>query len=131
MAMQAVADFSREMNSITDSRPPVSKAKMTSVTKAAVKAVRMYKHVVQGVEKFIAKCGPQYKIPGLYVIDSIVRSSRHQFGAERDVFGPRFARNFRQTFHMLFTTCPPDDKVSLIRFFILRSTFSSIIYFAA
>ena len=33
----------------------ISKAKMSQVTKSAIKAIKMYKHVVQSVEKFIAK----------------------------------------------------------------------------
>ena len=64
---------------------------MTAITKGAIRAIKYYKHVVQSVEKFIQKCRPEYKIPGLYVIDSIVRQSRHQFGAAKDVFAPRFA----------------------------------------
>lgn len=52
----------------------------------------------------------EYKIPGLYVIDSIVRQSRHQFGADKDVFAPRFAKNLLSTFTHLFQ-CPPEDKV--------------------
>lgn len=45
------------------------------------------------------------------MIDSIVRQSRHQFGAEKDVFAPRFAKNMQTTFINLFR-CPPEDKVS-------------------
>lgn len=56
------------------------------------------------------QCKPEYKVPGLYVIDSIVRQSRHQFGAEKDVFAPRFAKNMQTTFINLFR-CPPEDKV--------------------
>lgn len=59
------------------------------------------------------QCKPEYKVPGLYVIDSIVRQSRHQFGSEKDVFAPRFARNIVQTFVHLFN-CPVEDKVSEI-----------------
>uniref|UniRef100_A0A8C4NM72 SR-related CTD associated factor 8 n=1 Tax=Eptatretus burgeri TaxID=7764 RepID=A0A8C4NM72_EPTBU len=87
---------------------------MTQLTKAAIKAIKLYKHVVQSVEKFILKCRPEYKVPGLYVIDSIVRQSRHQFGAERDVFGPRFAKNVSATFHNLYK-CPSDDKSKIVR----------------
>ena len=58
----------------------------------------------------LAQCAPEYKVPGLYVIDSIVRQSRHQFGQEKDVYGPRFSKNFDKTFHNLFV-CPPDDQV--------------------
>lgn len=79
-----------------------------------MKAIKFYKHVVQSVEKFIQKCRTEYKIPGIYVIDSIVRQSRHQFGADKDVFAPRFARNIQTTFVHLFK-CPPDEKGRLIR----------------
>lgn len=76
-----------------------------------MRAIKFYKHVVQSVEKFIQKCKSEYKIPGLYVIDSIVRQSRHQFGPDKDVFAPRFSRNIKTTFLHLFR-CPPDEKVS-------------------
>lgn len=56
------------------------------------------------------QCGPEYKLPGLYVVDSIVRQSRHQFGTEKDAFGPRFSKNFLKTFRNLFL-CTPSDQV--------------------
>lgn len=56
------------------------------------------------------KCKPELKVPGLYVVDSIVRQSRHQFGMDKDVFGPRFLKNFTATFQNLYM-CPADDKV--------------------
>lgn len=87
---------------------------MAAITKAAMRAIKFYKHVVQSVEKFILKCRPEYKVPGLYVIDSIVRQSRHQFGPEKDVFAPRFARNIQETFANLFR-CAPEDKSRIIR----------------
>ncbi len=87
---------------------------MTSITKGAIKAIKFYKHVVQSVEKFIQKCRPEYKIPGLYVIDSIVRQSRHQFGPDKDVFAPRFSKNVKLTFYHLYK-CPEEDKSKVIR----------------
>ncbi|NWR53887.1 SCAF8 protein, partial [Bucorvus abyssinicus] len=75
---------------------------------------QFYKHVVQSVEKFIQKCKPEYKVPGLYVIDSIVRQSRHQFGQEKDVFAPRFSNNIISTFQNLYR-CPGDDKSKIVR----------------
>ena len=76
--MEAVKAFNQELSSLYELKPPISKARMTSITKSAIKAIKFYKHVVQSVEKFIQKCRPEFKIPGLYVIDSIVRQSRHQ-----------------------------------------------------
>ena len=46
-------DFQKELNSILESKPPISKAKMNSIVKAAIKSVKYYKHVVYFVEHFI------------------------------------------------------------------------------
>ncbi|XP_068069655.1 SR-related and CTD-associated factor 4b isoform X1 [Danio rerio] len=114
MDMEAVNAFNGEMSSMMDMTPPISRAKMMSVTKAGIKAIRLYKHVVQIVEKFIKRCKPDLKVPGLYVVDSIIRQSRHQFGADKDLFGPRFLKNFTVTFQNLFE-CPEDDKGKILR----------------
>ena len=47
-------------------------------------------------------------------MDSIVRQSRHQFGTEKDVFGPRFTKNVAITFHHLFK-CPTEERSKIIR----------------
>ncbi|XP_047449510.1 SR-related and CTD-associated factor 4-like [Mugil cephalus] len=112
--MDAVNAFNMELFSMIDMKPPISRAKMMSVTKSAIKAIKLYKHVVQIVEKFIKKCKPELKVPGLYVVDSIVRQSRHQFGVDKDVFGPRFLKNFTDTFQHLYR-CPEDDKSKIVR----------------
>ncbi|XP_037953014.1 SR-related and CTD-associated factor 4 isoform X2 [Teleopsis dalmanni] len=112
--MENVVAFNSELSGLYDSKPPISKAKMAAITKSAMRAIKFYKHVVQSVEKFILKCRPEYKVPGLYVIDSIVRQSRHQYGPEKDVFAPRFARNIKETFANLFR-CAPEDKSRIIR----------------
>lgn len=111
--------FFLQLSGLYDNKPPISKAKMNAITKGAIKAIKFYKHVVHSVEKFIQKCKPEYKVPGLYVIDSIVRQSRHQFGQDKDVFAPRFAKNMQQTFANLFR-CPPEDKVSYIKLLCFR-----------
>ena len=102
---------------------------MQAITKCAMKGVKFYKHIVQSVEKFLQKCKVEYKIPGLYVIDSIVRQSRHQFGQDKDVFGPRFAKNLLVTFYFIYQ-CNPEDKVSYLLlycqlFFLLPLCYSS------
>lgn len=112
--MDAVNAFNVELFSMIDMKPPISRAKMMSVTKSAIKAIKLYKHVVQLVEKFVKKCKPELKVPGLYVVDSIVRQSRHQFGVDKDVFGPRFLKNFTETFHHLYC-CPEEDKTKILR----------------
>ncbi|KAM8903351.1 SR-related and CTD-associated factor 4-like isoform 2-T2 [Spinachia spinachia] len=112
--MDAVNAFNMELFSMIDMKPPISRAKMMSVTKSAIKAIKLYKHVVQIVEKFVKKCKPELKVPGLYVVDSIVRQSRHQFGVDKDVFGPRFLKNFTDTFQNLYR-CPEDDKSKILR----------------
>uniref|UniRef100_A0A8C7K6G6 SR-related CTD-associated factor 4b n=1 Tax=Oncorhynchus kisutch TaxID=8019 RepID=A0A8C7K6G6_ONCKI len=112
--MDSVNAFNLELFSMIDMKPPISRAKMMSVTKSAIKAIKLYKHVVQIVEKFIKKCKPELKVPGLYVVDSIVRQSRHQFGVDKDVYGPRFQKNFTPTFQNLYL-CPHDDKSKIIR----------------
>ncbi|TRY83123.1 hypothetical protein DNTS_020642 [Danionella cerebrum] len=112
--MDAVNAFNHELFSLMDTKPPISRAKMISITKSAIKAIKLYKHVVQIVEKFIKKCKPEYKVPGLYVVDSIVRQSRHQFGADKDVFGPRFTKNIAGTFENL-CLCPTEDRSKIVR----------------
>ncbi|KAL1261192.1 hypothetical protein QQF64_009019 [Cirrhinus molitorella] len=114
MDMEAVNAFNGEMLSMMDMTPPISRAKMMSVTKAGIKAIKLYKHVVQIVEKFIKRCKPDLKVAGLYVVDSIIRQSRHQFGSDKDLFGPRFLKNFTVTFQNLFQ-CPADDKGKILR----------------
>uniref|UniRef100_A0A8C2EJ96 SR-related CTD-associated factor 4b n=1 Tax=Cyprinus carpio TaxID=7962 RepID=A0A8C2EJ96_CYPCA len=114
MDMEAVNAFNGEMSSMMDMTPPISRAKMMSVTKAGIKAIKLYKHVVQIVEKFIKRCKPDLKVAGLYVVDSIIRQSRHQFGTDRDLFGPRFLKNFTLTFQNLFQ-CPADDTGKILR----------------
>lgn len=113
--MDVVQVFNDELQSLLDSKPPVSKAKMGLITRAAMKGVKFYKHIVQSVEKFISKCRPEYKVPGLYVIDSIVRQSRHQFGKDRDVYVARFSRNLHITFNNLFSGCTSDDRPKIVR----------------
>uniref|UniRef100_A0A2K6M9N7 SR-related CTD associated factor 4 n=1 Tax=Rhinopithecus bieti TaxID=61621 RepID=A0A2K6M9N7_RHIBE len=66
------------------------------------------------INQFEKCCKPEYKVPGLYVIDSIVRQSRHQFGTDKDVFGPRFSKNITATFQYLYL-CPSEDKSKIVR----------------
>ncbi|XP_069787700.1 SR-related and CTD-associated factor 8 isoform X2 [Narcine bancroftii] len=53
--MEAVKAFNNELYSLNEYKPPISRAKMNQVTKAAIKSIKFYKHVVQSVEKFIQR----------------------------------------------------------------------------
>lgn len=109
--MEYTTRFNAALSSLYEERLPVSKKKISEITRAAIRGVRMYKHIVKIVENSIHDCRPEYKLPSLYVIDSIVRHSQHRFLKERDVYGPRFNRNLLITFRHLFSTCLADDKV--------------------
>uniref|UniRef100_A0A915IBJ0 Splicing factor, arginine/serine-rich 15 n=1 Tax=Romanomermis culicivorax TaxID=13658 RepID=A0A915IBJ0_ROMCU len=112
---EILKQFSQELASLYDSKPPVSKAKMVQLTKSAMKGIKFYKHVVMAVEKFIHRCKPEYKLPGLYVIDSIVRQSRHQFGTDKDVFAPRFCKNLENTLQVAASLCADEDRAKVVR----------------
>lgn len=111
--MEIVQRFNESLSTLSNEKLPISKAKISQITNEALSGHRVYKHIVQSVERFIRCCRSECKLPGLYVIDSIVRHSQRQFRKERDVYGQRFIKNFHNTFHNLFTTCLPEDKVSI------------------
>ncbi|CAD6190856.1 unnamed protein product [Caenorhabditis auriculariae] len=108
MDNELVKKFNAELSSIYESKPPLSKTKIQDITKAALKAKALYKHVVFSVEKFLAKCKAEYKIPVLYIIDSIIRGSKHQL-KEKDVYAARFLKNFSKTLSDLLACSPPEQ----------------------
>ena len=65
--------FNEELAGICSESPPISRSKMKvgifslvlfltikAITTSGMKAIKMYKHVVQNVEKFISKSKPTY-----------------------------------------------------------------------
>ncbi|KAK6056226.1 hypothetical protein COOONC_06270 [Cooperia oncophora] len=113
MDTEVVKAFNAELTSVYDSKPPLSKKKIQDIARAALKAKSFYKHVVFSVEKFLAKCKIEYKIPCLYVIDSIIRTSKHQL-KEKDVFAARFLKNFSKTLSDILA-CPVADQPRVVR----------------
>ncbi|CAJ0578334.1 unnamed protein product, partial [Mesorhabditis spiculigera] len=113
MDSEPVKHFNAELTSVYESKPPVTKTKIQEISKAAIKGLKYYKHVVFSVEKFIAKCQPEYKIPCLYIIDSIIRQSKHTF-KQKDVYGDRFQKNMADTIEKLHN-CPTEDKPKIAR----------------
>lgn len=61
-------DLILQLSALYDVKPPISKAKMNSLTRGAIKAIKFYKHVVQSVEKFIQKVSIQiFSWPYVYI----------------------------------------------------------------
>jgi len=51
--LNIAVEFYRELNSLLEMKPPISKDKMNHIVKEALKEIRHYKHVVYYVESFI------------------------------------------------------------------------------
>ncbi|KAG0284719.1 hypothetical protein BGZ96_010944 [Linnemannia gamsii] len=71
-----VTEFQKELHGLFDHSRTASASKIDKLTKLAFKAARYYKNIVYCLEKFITRCVPEYKLTGLYVLDSICRTSQ-------------------------------------------------------
>ncbi|KAF9168082.1 hypothetical protein DFQ26_001539 [Actinomortierella ambigua] len=108
-----VTEFEKELHGLFDSRS-VSASKMDKITKMAIKSARYYKNIVYLIEKFITRCVPEYKLTGLYVLDSICRSS-HSIktkGGNSGFTGAEYVDRFERNIEALFAEfCKvPEDK---------------------
>ncbi|KAF9971971.1 hypothetical protein BGZ73_004955 [Actinomortierella ambigua] len=109
-----VTEFEKELHGLFDSRS-VSASKMDKITRLAIKSARYYKNIVYLIEKFITRCVPEYKLTGLYVLDSICRSSQtiKSKGAGSSGFtGAEYVDRFERNIEALFAEfCKvPEDK---------------------
>merc|ERR1711953_1063472 len=93
---------------------PLSRKTVESLTEVGYNAMTYFKHVAVIIEKFIQKCKPAYKVCGLYVIDALVRYNVKQKGRKGDLLGPRFIRNFSETFEYVMQ-CPAKDYPKVVR----------------
>ncbi|KAF1769372.1 hypothetical protein GCK72_001189 [Caenorhabditis remanei] len=93
--------FNAELATLHDSRN-LSKNKIQEITNAAIKAQKQYKH-----------CKPEQRLHVLYVIDNVVRSSKHQL-KERDTFGPRFLKQWDKFMEPLLK-CSWREKLKIVR----------------
>uniref|UniRef100_A0A183CII6 CID domain-containing protein n=1 Tax=Globodera pallida TaxID=36090 RepID=A0A183CII6_GLOPA len=91
----------------------VSKQKVLEITKAAMNGVRYFKHVVFIIERYLAKCRQEFKVPALYVMDSILRQAKKQY-KHKDVFAPRFSINLSNTVQNVLT-CESADRLKVVR----------------
>uniref|UniRef100_A0A8R1DR23 CID domain-containing protein n=1 Tax=Caenorhabditis japonica TaxID=281687 RepID=A0A8R1DR23_CAEJA len=112
MESEILEKFKTELSAVSEKKI-LSKAKIQSITKAALKAKSNYKHVVYNIERLMAKSNPPQRLSTLYIIDSIIRASKHQL-KEKDVFGPRFIKLFDRILdHML--RCGHKEQLKTIR----------------
>ena len=109
-----IDEFQKAMQELMKAKLPISRTVVDRLTKLGYAAMTHYKHVVIIVEKFIQKCKPAYKLPGLYVIDALVRFNIKQRGRKADFLGPRFIKNFTTTFENI-VKCPSKDFPKIIR----------------
>jgi len=64
-------------------RGAISARLISSISKMAIKNVKYYKNVVNHIELFIQKVSPEYKINGIYILDSILKNSKAKLGEKK------------------------------------------------
>ena len=58
---------------------------------------------MHSIEKFVQKCQPDYKLAGLYVIDSILRASLKPTAKEKAPTTSVYVRRFEEKLENIFT----------------------------
>ncbi|KNE70678.1 hypothetical protein, variant [Allomyces macrogynus ATCC 38327] len=87
-----MVDYDRDLRAVLDSRPPISASRVQSLTKAALKHAQspdLVATVAYLVARFVRKCPPEFKLSGLYLVDSICRASLAQF-KDKDLYVRQF-----------------------------------------
>eukprot|EP00039_Didymoeca_costata_P010445 m.140610 g.140610 ORF g.140610 m.140610 type:complete len:236 (-) comp14830_c0_seq1:1566-2273(-) len=98
-----IADFEKELAAVAESgKGQVSQRRVQLLTKLALTHRKHYKLIVHAVEKFIHKARSDYKLPGLYVLDSIVRASKAKLND--NCYAERFGKNLALTVTTLLKT---------------------------
>lgn len=131
MSWDGEKEFAAEVSAITTHKPPVSQKKVSAVTKIAIRhpmviilfivkvancfvSSQSYKNVVHHIEKFMTKVKPEYRLPCMFIIDSICRNAKIKLG-EKDNFTPRFAKNIVSTVEKAFSSPKSDhDKIKRV-----------------
>ncbi|TPX76154.1 hypothetical protein CcCBS67573_g02566 [Chytriomyces confervae] len=104
------SEFDREVLAVVSASAPLSASRIERITRLAVKYAKNYKAIVFSVERLVTKCGPEHKLSGLYIIDSVVRAC-HKTLQPTDYANlvTRFEEKIEHMFpHML--SAPPKDK---------------------
>ena len=90
---------------------PASRSKINEISECAMKARKMYKHIVQSIERFIVTSDKEYKLPAVYVIDCILRKIKKENDVRDKPFNARFIPKFPSSFKTIFENCLQNDKV--------------------
>ncbi|KAJ3064693.1 RNA binding protein Nrd1, partial [Quaeritorhiza haematococci] len=112
--LKEMLEFDKEIHSLLDSKPPVSASKIQLLTRIALKHSKLYKNVVYSIEKFIQKCPPEYKLAGLYVVDSIARAASKVPQGEGENYIQRLGEKLESMFPHLILA-PSKDKEKMKR----------------
>ncbi|KAI3639843.1 hypothetical protein MIR68_002157 [Amoeboaphelidium protococcarum] len=79
MLQSYYSNQSEQQQTSSSSSSGVSASKIQGVTKHAIKNAHMYKMIVWAVERYLAKCPVNYRIYGIYTVDSICRALKKDF----------------------------------------------------
>lgn len=107
-------ELKKEFKDILAKKPPISASIVGNITKIALKHDKCYKQVVLQIERFISKVAPEYRLSGLYLLDSIVKNATKRWGPENP-YRLRFSQNITTTVDRCFDCVPKDkDKVQKV-----------------
>ncbi|KAI9179169.1 hypothetical protein H9P43_005831 [Blastocladiella emersonii ATCC 22665] len=111
-----LAPFEAELSAVLQSRAPASASRVAALTKLAMRHREHYKAVVHLVATFIKRAPPEYKLSGLYFVDSICRAALAD-GKRKpkdDPYVTRFEANLPQLTAEL-VKCPEKDRQRIKR----------------
>ena len=112
--MELVHEFKTALKNLYRSKTPIPRSRIQLVASVAMKASKMYKHIVMYMEKYSEKIPGKYKLTALCVIDTIIRQSIKQFGKDTEPYAPRFKKKLKLIFQFL-KKCKQRDKSRMVR----------------
>ncbi|KAG9284614.1 hypothetical protein G9A89_004656 [Geosiphon pyriformis] len=125
MAEKDIASFEKLLYTLLERKPPgTSASKIKDLTRIAMTSPKQYKNIAHSVQKFIQRCAPDYKLGGLYVLDSISQAAARQKTTDKEGdlgvawSGVEYLERFEKTLDEMFSNimqCPEHDKEKVKR----------------
>jgi hypothetical protein len=109
MSWDGERQYEKELKQIHAKPPPISSSRVKLLTDLAIEHYKYYKHVVMLIERFVLRSREDYRVSGLFVIDSICRASRKRFSSN-DPYTPRFASKLEGIMGAVKAVPPGDMK---------------------